>query len=67
MEADSAHPLECADLLDQIETTETNAFLRFGEEPDTILRVCCWRDEHRSDLKEEEGIVFLPVYMTMLL
>lgn len=49
MEADSAHPLECADLLDQIETTETNAFFHFGEEPNTILSVCCWSDEHWSD------------------
>lgn len=49
MEADSAHPLECADLLDQIETTETNAILRFTEEPDTILSVRCWSDEYGSD------------------
>ena len=49
MEADSAHPLDCADMLHQIETTETNAFLRFGEEPDTILSVRCWSDEHWSD------------------
>ena len=49
MEADSAHPLDCADLLHQIETTETNAFLRFAKEPDTILSVRCWSDEHWSD------------------
>lgn len=49
MEADSAHPLDCADLLLQFETTETNAFLRFAEEPDTILSVRCWGDEHWSD------------------
>ncbi len=48
-EADSAHPLECADLLPPFKTTETNAFLRFSEEPDTILSVRCWRDEHWSD------------------
>lgn len=47
--ADSAHPLECADLLPPFKTTETNAFLRFSEEPDTILSVRCWRDEHWSD------------------
>ncbi len=50
MEADSAHPLDCADLLLQFETTETNAFLRFAEEPDAILSVRCWSDEHWSDL-----------------
>lgn len=49
MNADSAHPLDCADLLHQIETTETNAFLRFGEEPDTILSARCWSDEYWSD------------------
>lgn len=49
MEADSAHPLDCADLLLKFETTETNAFLSFGEEPDTILSVRCWSDEHWSD------------------
>lgn len=48
-EADSAHPLECGDLLTPFETTETNAFLRFGEEPDAILSVRCWSDEHWSD------------------
>ncbi len=48
-EADSAHPLECADVLLPFETTETSAFLRFSEEPDKILGVRCWRDEHWSD------------------
>lgn len=46
-QADSAHPLERA--LPPFETTETNAFLRFSEEPDTILNVRCWSDEHWSD------------------
>lgn len=49
-EADSAHPLDCADSLLQFETTETNAFLRFAEEPDAILGVRCWSDKHWSDL-----------------
>ena len=48
-EADSAHPLECADVLLPFETTETSAFLRFSEEPDKILGVRCWSDEHWSD------------------
>ncbi len=48
-EADSAHPLECADVLLPFETTETSAFLRFSEEPDTILGVRCWSDKHWSD------------------
>ena len=48
-EADSAHPLDCADLLLPFETMETNAVLRFAEEPDTILSVRCWSDAHWSD------------------
>ncbi len=48
-EADSAHPLECADVLLPFETTETSAFLRFSEEPDKIPGVRCWSDEHWSD------------------
>ncbi len=45
--ADSAHPLDCKDLLSPpFETPETTATLRFTEEPDTILSVQCWSDEH---------------------
>ena len=45
--ADSPHPLECKDLLSPpFETTETTATLRFTEDPDTILSVQCWSDEH---------------------
>ncbi len=49
MDVDSAHPLDCEDLLLQFETTETSASLRFTEEPDAILSACCWSDEHWSD------------------
>ena len=49
MEADSAHPLDCKELLEPFETTETTAVLRFAEEPDTILNVCCWSDGHWLD------------------
>ncbi len=58
-EADSAHPLECADLLLLFETTETNAFFRFGEEPDAILSVRCWSDEHWSDPSADSENVFV--------
>lgn len=45
--ADSPHPLDCKDLLSPpFETTETTATLRFTEDPDTILSVQCWSDEH---------------------
>lgn len=49
MEADCAHPLECMDVQFQFETTQANALLRFAEEPDTILSVRCWSDDHWSD------------------
>lgn len=49
VEADSAHPLDCKELLELFETTEATAALRFTEEPDAILNVCCWSDEHWSD------------------
>lgn len=48
-EADSAHPLDCKDLLLPFETTETTATLNFTETPDTILSVRCWSDEHWAD------------------
>ena len=39
--------MECKDLLSPpFETTETTATLRFTEDPDTILSVQCWSDEH---------------------
>ncbi|HCT91300.1 MAG TPA: hypothetical protein DF613_07965 [Lachnospiraceae bacterium] len=52
-EADSAHPLDCKDLMDPWETPERTALLRFTEEPDEILRVCCWSDKHWSDSAAE--------------
>lgn len=48
-EADSAHPLDCKDLLLPFETTEATAMLRFTENPGSILSVRCWSDEHWSD------------------
>lgn len=58
MEADSVHPLECQDLLVLLETTDTTATLRFQEEPDAILNVRCWSDEHWSDpAADSEAVV----------
>lgn len=48
-EADSAHPLDCEDLLLPFETAEMTATLNFTESPDAILSVRCWSDEHWSD------------------
>ena len=49
IEADSAHPLDCKDLLVPLETKETTAILHFHEEPDAIISVQCWSDENWSD------------------
>ncbi len=49
IEADSAHPLDCKDLLLPLETMETTAALTFREEPDAILSVQCWSDENWAD------------------
>lgn len=44
---DSAHPLDCEELLSPpYETPEATATLRFTEEPYTILSVKCWSDEY---------------------
>lgn len=44
--ANSAHPLDCEELLSPpYETPEATATLRFTEDPDTILSVKCWSDE----------------------
>ena len=61
VEVDSAHPLDCEDLLlsqwIDYETTETTATLYFDEEPDEILYVRCWSDEHWSDLTADSEAV----------
>ncbi len=50
-EADSAHPLDCKDLLLPVafETEERTAVLRFAEEPDTIVSIRCWSDAFWGD------------------
>ena len=56
-EADSAHPLDCKDLLVQLDTTEESALLRFQKEPDEILSVRCWSDEYwHNPTAESEAI-----------
>ena len=47
--ADGAHPLDCRDLLSPLETTEATAELSFLEEPDSIVNVQRWSDEHWSE------------------
>ena len=62
MEADSVHPLECKDLLVLLETTDTTATLRFQEEPDAILNVRCWSDEHWSFWGFEDSYAYPDEY-----
>lgn len=45
-EADSPHPLDCEGLLLKFETRETTATLNFTENPDSILNIQCWNEEH---------------------
>jgi len=48
--SDSAHPLECKDLLLPLETEENTAMLRFIEkDPDVFLEVRCWSDKYWAD------------------
>ena len=48
-ETDSAHPLDCEDMLLKFETTETTATLNFTENPDVILSIQCWSEDHWTD------------------
>ena len=48
--AGSAHPLHCEELLSPpYETPEATAVLRFAEEPDAVVSVKCWSDEYWGD------------------
>ncbi len=59
IEVDSAHPLDCKDRLSQFKSPEATAVLRFAQEPDVILDICCWSDEHWSDLTaDSEEVVW---------
>ena len=45
--AGSAHPLHCEELLSPpYETPEATAVLSFAEEPDAVVSVKCWSDEY---------------------
>ncbi len=57
-EADSAHPLDCKDLLPLLETSEPTAVLEFSWEPD-IVKVRCFNDEHwgNTDAESEDVTV----------
>lgn len=51
--ADSAHPLSCKDRMCRFDNPETTITLRFNEEPDEILDIRCWSDEHWDELTAE--------------
>lgn len=46
IEADSAHPLDCEDMFLKFETAETTATLNFAENPDAVLGIQCWSEDH---------------------
>ena len=48
--ADSAHPLECKDLLAPLDTSAPTAVLQFAENPDAILSLRCWSDALWGDV-----------------
>lgn len=48
-EADSAHPLDCENQFLRFETAETTADLHFTENPDAILSIQCWSEDHWGD------------------
>lgn len=61
-EADSAHPLDCEELLLKFETTEPTAVLRFTEDPDRILSVRCWGEEYWGEPAAESESVTVRGY-----
>lgn len=44
VKADSAHPLDCEDIMPALETEEPRAVRAFAEEPD-VVTVCCWSED----------------------
>lgn len=48
--ADSAHPLECKDLLIPFEATGKTAQLHFAVQPNEIVSVRCWSDAYWGEL-----------------
>ncbi len=50
-ESDSPHPLNCKDLLHELDTRESTVRLDFAEPPDRILSARCWSDENWSDVE----------------
>lgn len=51
--ADSVHPLDCEERLTLLETDEPTATLNFAQQPDEIVSVRCWSDEHFGDTTAE--------------
>lgn len=62
IEADSAHPLDCEDLLLKFETAETTAILTFTENPDAILSIQCWSEDHWADTNASSESVAIDGY-----
>lgn len=46
VEVDCAHPLDCWEQMECLDTTEETALLRFQDPPDGAVNVRCWSDAH---------------------
>ena len=55
--SESPHPLEQKDELVRLDTSQTTALLQFPKEPDAILSIRCWSDEHWGDLSADSESV----------
>ena len=55
--SESPHPLGQKDKLVRLDTSQTTALLQFPKEPDAILSIRCWSDEHWGDLSADSESV----------
>ena len=62
IDVDSVPPLGCKDRLRRFDNSEATITLRFNEEPDEILNVCCWSDEHWDELTADSEAVTIKGY-----
>lgn len=62
IDVDSVPPLGCKDRLRRFDNSEATITLRFNEEPDEILDVRCWSDEHWDELTADSETVTIKGY-----
>ena len=62
IDVDSAPPLSCKDRLSRFDNSEATITLRFNKEPDEILNVRRWSDEHWDELTADSEAVTIHGY-----